>query len=203
MTGKGEFMSIAFSKENLKFAQDLRALTGENALLCHQCKKCTLGCPSAYAMRMKPHELMRALQLGLSEEIYWSGTIWICLSCETCNTRCPQSIHILRIINGLRELSKEVDYYNPYPAVPALHRIFMALVERFGKVYQLGLTLLIHFRMLTPFKDIDMASPMLMKGKLELFPHKSHGVKELRQVMARIKKLEKEQSVPVQAHGGH
>ena len=196
-------MSIAFSKENLKFAQDLKTLTGENALLCSQCKKCTLSCPSAYAMRMKPHELMRAVQLGLSEKIYWSGTIWVCLSCETCNTRCPQDINILRLINGLREWSKGVDYYNPYPALPALHRIFMALVKRFGKMYPLGLTLLTHLGMLTPFKDIDMASPMLMKGKLKLFPRKSHGVKELRQVMARIGKLEKEQSVPVQTQGGH
>ncbi len=202
MTGKGEFMNIAFSKENLKFSQDLRTLTGENALLCSQCKKCTLGCPSAYAMRMKPHELMRAVQLGLSEEIYWSGTIWVCLSCETCNTRCPQGIHILRIINGLRELSKKVDSYNPYPAVPSLHRMFLGLVERFGKVYPLGLTLLMHLKMLTPFKDIDMASPMLMKRKLRLFPDKSRGVRELRQGMARIRKLEREQSVPVQTQGG-
>ena len=196
-------MGIAFSKENLKLARDLEALTGEKALLCVQCKKCTLGCPSAYAMKMKPHELMRAVQLGLPEEIVWSGTIWVCLSCEACNTRCPQGINILRLINGLREWSKEADYYNPYPAVPALHRIFMALVKRFGKAYPLGLALLAHLAMLTPFKDLDMASPMLRRGKLKLFPRKSRGVKELRQVMARIGKLEKEQSVQVQAHGGH
>jgi len=187
-------MSIAFSKENLKFARDLEALTGEKALLCSQCKKCTLGCPAAYAMRMKPHELMRAVQLGLSEEIFWSGTIWTCLSYETCNTRCPQGINILRLINGLREWSKEGDYYNPYPAAPALHRVFMALVKRFGKAYPLGLALLTHLAMLTPFKDMDMASPMLRRGKLKLLPHKSHGVKELRQVMARIKKIEKASS---------
>ena len=196
-------MTVVFSKENLKLSNDLQAITGENVMLCYQCKKCTLGCPSAYAMRMKPHELMRAAQLGLAEEIYWSGTIWICLSCETCNTRCPQDINILRVIDGLREMSKEFDYYNPYPALPALHQIFMAFVNRFGKVYELGLALLINLRMLTPFKDIDMAAPMLLKGKLKPFPHWSHGAKELRQVMARIRKLEKEQSVPRQAHGGH
>lgn len=185
-------MSVVFSKENLKFTQDLQALTGENVMLCYQCKKCTLGCPSAYAMGMKPHELMRAIQLGLIEEVYWSGTIWICLSCETCNTRCPQDINILRIIDGLREMSisKKVDYYNPYPSIPALHQIFMTLLARFGKIYELGLALLINLLMLTPFKDIDMASPMLMKGKLKPFPHFSHGKKELRQVMDRIKKLE-------------
>jgi heterodisulfide reductase subunit C len=196
-------MTVVFSKENLKLSSDLQAITGENVMLCYQCKKCTLGCPSAYAMRMKPHELMRAAQLGLAEEIYWSGTIWICLSCETCNTRCPQDINILRVIDGLREMSNELDYYNPYPALPALHQIFMAFVKRFGKVYELGLALLINLRMLRPFKDIDMASPMLLKGKLKPFPHWSHGAKELRQVMARIRKLEKEQPVPPQAHGGH
>jgi heterodisulfide reductase subunit C len=183
-------MSIPFSKENLQFSRDLRALTGENVMLCYQCKKCTLGCPSAYAMKMKPHELMRAAQLGLVEEIYWSGTIWTCLSCETCNTRCPQDINIIRVIDGLREVSKKLDYYNPYPVIPAMHRIFMALVKRFGKVYELGLALMINLRMMTPFKDIDMASPMLLKGKLKPLPHRSHGAKELRQVMARIKALE-------------
>jgi len=185
-------MSFVFSKENLKLARDLQSLTGENVMLCYQCKKCTLGCPSAYAMRMKPHELMRAMQLGLTEEIYWSGTIWICLSCETCNTRCPQDINILRVIDGLREMSKEVEHYNPLPAIPAMHRIFMALVERFGRIYELGLAVLMNLKMLTPFKDIDMASPMLMKGKLKLLPHRSHGAKELRQVMARIRELEKD-----------
>ena len=89
-------------------------------------------------------------------------------------------------------MAKKVDYYNPYPTLPALHRIFMALVERFGKVYELGLALLINLRMLTPFKDIDMASPMLMKGKLKPLPHFSRGAKELRQVMAKIRTLEPE-----------
>ncbi len=193
-------MRIDFSKENIEFSRDLEALTGENAFLCDQCEKCTVCCPSAYAMRMKPHELMRAVQLGLPEEIYWSGTIWVCLSCEACNTVCPQGINVLRLINALRQGAKKVDHYNPYPVVPNLHTIFMALVRRFGRVYPPGLVLLTHLAMLTPLKDIDMASPMVRRGKLNLLPHKSRGVKELRQVMARIEKLENEQSVPVQEH---
>ncbi len=184
------------SKQNLAFARELQSRTGENVMLCYQCKKCTLGCPSAYTMKMKPHELMRAAQLGLEEEIYWSGTIWICLSCETCNTRCPQGINILRVMDGLRERSREVDFYNPQPAIPALHHIFMSLVERFGRVYELGLAMLINVRMLSPFKDVDMASPMLLKGKLKPFPHFSRGRKELRRVMARIRQMEKEASSP-------
>lgn len=184
-------MSVIVSKNTLSFARHIQSLTGENVMLCYQCRKCTLGCPSSYTMKMKPHELMRAIQLGLEEEIYLSGTIWICLSCETCNTRCPQGINIPRVIDGLRELSKNVEYYNPHPYIPSLHRIFLALVERFGRIYELGLVLLINLRMLTPFKDIDMAYPMLIRGKLKIFPHKSPARKELQKVISMIKELEK------------
>ncbi len=188
-------MTTVLTKENLKLAQNLQHLTGENVMLCYQCRKCTLGCPSAYAMRMKPHELMRAIQLGREEEIYWSGTIWICLSCETCNTRCPQDINILRVIDGLREISFSpgFDTYNPQPFIPALHRIFMGFVEHFGRVYELGLAMLIGMRMLRPFKDIDMAPAMFLKGKLKPLPHLSHGRKELQKVMARIRELERQE----------
>lgn len=184
-------MSIIVSKNILNFARHIQSLTGENVMSCYQCKKCTLGCPSAYTMKMKPHELMRAIQLGLEEEIYWSGTIWICLSCETCNTRCPQDINILRVIDGLRELSKNVEHYNPYPYIPALHRIFLEIIKRFGRIYELGLALLINLRMLTPFKDIDMAYPMLIRGKLKILPHKSHLRKELKRVISIIEEFEK------------
>jgi len=187
-------MNIVLSKETFHLARHLQSTTGENVMLCYQCKKCTLGCPSAYTMKMKPHELMRAIQLGLEQEIYWSGTIWICLSCETCNTRCPQGINILRVIDGLRERSGEAKHYNPYPAIPALHQIFMALVGRLGRIYELGLALLINLRMLMPFKDIDMAYPMLIRGKLKPLPHKSRGAKELQKLMARIRRLEKEKA---------
>jgi len=196
-------MSIVVSKESWKLSQDLQVLTGENVMFCYQCKRCTLGCPSAYAMRMRPHEMMRALQLGLREEIYWSGTLWICISCETCNTRCPQKINILKVINGLRELAlaRKVDYYNPYPAIPGVHRFFMSLVARFGRMYELGLALLINLKMLTPFKDIDLATPLLWKGKLKPFPRSSRGAKELRQVMSRIRKLEQNEGGPSRESG--
>lgn len=64
-----------FSKEAFNLSRRLQTMTGENAMLCYQRKKSTLGCPSAYAMKIKPHELMWAIQLSLEREIYWSGTI--------------------------------------------------------------------------------------------------------------------------------
>jgi heterodisulfide reductase subunit C2 len=186
-------MDNAITKESLNFAQVLQDLTGENVLLCDQCGKCTHGCPTAYAMRMKPHELMEALKLGMEEKIFWSGAIWICVSCEGCKTRCPHKINVLRIINGLRELSLagKAEYYNPYSDISMFHRLFITRVARYGRLHELSLGLLTNLKILAPFKDIDLAISMLKKGKLKLFPSSSRGVRELRKVMARVTHLEK------------
>ena len=185
-------MTSSISKENPTFARDLETLTGENAMLCSQCGQCTLGCPAAYAMKMKPHELIQAIQLGMKEEVFWSGTLWTCLSCEACSIRCIEGIDVLRLIDALREmvLSKELDYYNPFPAVPGYHRLFLSLMNRFGRGYEMGVIVLNNLKMLTPFKDIDLIAALLRKGKLNPLPRSCRGGKALRQVMARVRKLE-------------
>jgi heterodisulfide reductase subunit C len=184
-------MMTTLPKETSQLSRDLQTLTGVDVTTCDLCEECTRSCPAAHAMRMKPHELVRAIQLGHSEEIHWSGAIWTCLSCESCNTCCPRGIHVLRLIDGLREMSKNFEYYNPYPAIPALHGIFLGLVKRYGKVHPLSLVLLNNLRMMTPFKDIDLASPMLLKRKFKLLPRKSRGTRELRRVVARVREIEK------------
>lgn len=185
-------MRVELPQDRDTLAKRLQRITGENPMLCYQCKKCTLGCPSAYAMKMKPHEVMRAIQLGLEDHLLWSGTIWICLSCETCNTRCPQDINILRLIDGLRTSSFKREYYNPVPEPPMMHRLFLKLVRRFGRIYELGLVLILNLKMLTPLKDTDMAMPMFLRGKLKILPHTSGGARELREVISRLEAIEEE-----------
>ena len=185
-------MRVELAEDRSRLAGRLQRITGENVMLCYQCRKCTLGCPSAYAMKLKPHELMRALQLGLENQVLWSGTMWICLSCETCNTRCPQDINILRLIDGLRTYYFYRDYYNPIRELPMMHRLFLKLVRRFGRIYELGLVLILNLKMVNPVKDTDMTMPMFLRGKLKLFPHRSGGAKELRTVISRLEAMEEE-----------
>ncbi|NIQ39803.1 MAG: heterodisulfide reductase subunit C [Proteobacteria bacterium] len=187
-------MKIGLTGDTQRLSREIYSLTGENVNVCYQCRRCSVGCPAAYEMTLKPHEMMRALQLGLEQEVFQSGTIWMCLSCETCNTRCPQDIDIVRVIDGLRELvmSGKVVHFNPHPEIPSMHRFFLKLVERYGRIYEMGLAVILNLKMVDPFKDIDMAWPMLTKGKLKLRPHKSGGVKELRRVLSRAREMEKE-----------
>ena len=98
----------------------------------------------------------------------------------------------MKLIDGLRTYYFERDYYNPVRELPMMHRLFLKLVRRFGRIYELGLVLILNLKMLDPLKDTDMAMPMFLKGKLKFLPHRSAGVKELRQVMSRLEAMEEE-----------
>jgi len=187
-------MKVELTKGSQVFSREIESLTGEKVNLCYQCRKCSVGCPVAYEMSLKPHEMMRALQLGLEKEVFDSGMIWMCLSCETCNTRCPQDINILRVIDCLRELvmSGRVGYYNPYPEIPSMHRLFLKLVERYGRIHELRLAFIMNLKMVDPFKDIDLVWPLLMKRRLRFEVNRSSGVEELQRVVAKVREIERE-----------
>ncbi|MFC1932995.1 4Fe-4S dicluster domain-containing protein, partial [Chloroflexota bacterium] len=47
-----------------------------------------------FAMDIPPHKLIHLLKYGQLDDVLQSDTIWLCASCETCTTRCPNDIDI-------------------------------------------------------------------------------------------------------------
>lgn len=54
-------------------------------------------------MDILPNQIIRLSQLGMHERLLASKAIWICVSCMTCNTRCPKGVRIAETIEALRE----------------------------------------------------------------------------------------------------
>ena len=77
----------------------------ENVNLCYQCKKCAAGCPVVYEMDYTPTQIIQAVRLGLEDLVLESKTIWLCASCDTCSTRCPQDIDIAGVMDAARIIS--------------------------------------------------------------------------------------------------
>ncbi|MBI4743007.1 MAG: disulfide reductase, partial [Betaproteobacteria bacterium] len=48
-------------------------------------------------------QILRLAQLGMEEKLLASRPIWICVSCMTCNTRCPKDVRIAEVIEAIRE----------------------------------------------------------------------------------------------------
>ena len=121
------------------FLSRIEGETNENLSACYQCERCTNGCPVSHYMDIKPHQVIRYVQLGWREELLCSGTIWICLSCETCTTYCPNEVGVAETINHLRTMAAQsvIEPKEKYLAI--FHRTFMEQLERFCRVNEFWL----------------------------------------------------------------
>jgi len=84
------------------FVAKIEKISGQKLLACYQCGKCSAGCPMAAHMDVLPNQIIRMAQLGMKEQLLATRTIWMCVSCLTCNSRCPKDIKIAEVIESLR-----------------------------------------------------------------------------------------------------
>jgi heterodisulfide reductase subunit C len=129
-----------------------------------------------------PHQLIRMFQLGLTEEVLQSKTIWVCASCETCTTRCPNEIEIAKLMDDLKHRVLEDEQKLSEEAIVEFHRVFLNNIRMFGRVnetalmgvYQMKSSLRdlkkIKFDFSGAFKNMKLGLNMLKRGRLSLFP---------------------------------
>ena len=154
-------------KNLLQFVQDQ---TGENASLCYFCKKCTSGCPLSDHMDVAPHQVMRSVQMDRRDRVLSSKTIWVCASCQTCATRCPQSLDLPRIMDSLKMLAHDEGVEPAVPMVPAFNESTMRWIRWTGRSYEPGLILEMNLRGKQPTKDLGLGMKLIAHGKLKLLP---------------------------------
>jgi heterodisulfide reductase subunit C len=151
---------------------------------CYQCTKCSSGCPVAARSDLRPHEVVRLVQMGQREEVLASRFIWECTSCQTCTTRCPQLVDIAALNDALRAMSRSAGKAAAETTVPVFNDAFLASVRNRGRVYELGLMAAYKLRTGRLMEDADKAPMMLSKGKLPLLGSQVSGRAE-RQAMFR------------------
>ncbi len=86
------------------FVAKIESMTGQDLLACYQCGKCSAGCPMANYMDILPNQMIRFAQLGLEDALLSSNAIWLCVSCLTCNSRCPKGVKIAEVIEAIRQV---------------------------------------------------------------------------------------------------
>jgi len=149
--------------------------TDESAFRCYQCGKCSAGCPLSDDMDYPSSRILRMLQLEIPEldnKILTSYTIWLCLTCETCVTRCPQEVDLPKIMDYLRSESLQLKKVNPKAKdIIAFHKTFLDSIKSTGRLYEVGLIAGYKFRTFHLLKDIAIAPKMFLSGKLNLLPH--------------------------------
>ncbi len=161
-----------------RFEQTLRTALCE----CFQCGKCSAGCPLVETMDHSPHRLIRLLQLGEEAQILASRSIWLCLGCGTCVTRCPNEVDLPAVMDRLRARALQQGIAVAEPAVEKFHEAFLSSVRRHGRSFELGLIARFKRRTGQFTQDMDLGIKMLRRGKLKFLPDRIKGRAEVKAI---------------------
>ena len=163
-------------------ARQVAQESGVDIFACYQCEKCTNGCPVTFAMDLLPHAVLRMAQLGMTQELETAKTPWVCASCETCRTRCPNQIDIPRLMDWLKRDSLSRGQKPVEASVYAFHAAFLNNVARYGRVQETALMSNFEKRSALSgqlpgvrelYNNIKLGTKMLAKGRLSLVPKKA------------------------------
>lgn len=176
-------MTISPAKGNKKFLKKLQTRQID-VQTCFQCGRCSAGCPVADFFDLQPMEVVRLAAYGMEERLLNSSTIWLCASCDTCATRCPNAIDITGLMDVLRELALRKGITPAVPQVPAFHGSFMDSVKRWGRTYEIGMIGAYKLRSRDFTGDMKLGFSMFLKGKLNILPQGIDGKPEIREIFA-------------------
>ena len=185
-----EVQALSPIAPSTELARQIQIQAGTNVNMCYQCGKCAAGCPVAYAMDYAPAQLIHAVRLGLDDIVLNSKTMWLCASCETCTTRCPQEVDIAKVMDAAKIMAVQRGVDPAIGSVRSFHQAALANIKRFGRMWEAGLIVSLKLRTGKYMKDVDLGKRMLRKGKLKVLPTFS-GSRRTGRLFSRVKKAVK------------
>lgn len=162
-----------------EFLRQVEAETQVNLSACYGCKKCSNGCPVTFAMDLHPYQVVRYVQLGLPERLKNSRTIWVCASCQTCLTRCPNEVDLPRLMDYLKETVVKEGRSVEERRVKVFNEQFLKEIKARGRVFEASLMGWYLFKtggMFNPpeaIKNARLGLAMFKRGRLKLVPSRT------------------------------
>lgn len=155
---------------------------------CYHCRKCTAGCPMTSYMEYNPNKLIKMIQNGKRDEVLNSSSIWLCLSCETCISRCPNQVDIARMMDALRQMAIESGVGAREKNVLNFHESFLAGMKRSGRINEPIMMVQYKLKSGDYFADMALGLDMFKKGKLALLSPRTKDMKSVRNIFEKTKK---------------
>jgi len=154
---------------------------------CYQCQKCSAGCPVIFAMDYKPNQIMQMVSLGMKDRVLSSKTIWVCASCYTCSTRCPNDIDVAKVMDWLRQTARREGVTPAEKEIPLFHDAFLHSIRTHGRVHELGMIAGYKRKTGKFLDDFKLGWKMFAKGKLRLWPSRIRRKKEVAALFTKSK----------------
>ncbi len=181
-------LNANLGKGETSFLEEAKRRSGEDLSLCYQCLKCTAGCPTAPHMDIRPNNIIRMIQMGMKDQVLRSHAIWLCVSCETCGTRCPNKIDIGALMDALREMAVEEKVPAAEKNIHLLHEAFIKSIRRGGRVHEATMLMEYKVRSRDFLTDLLPGMKMFLKGKIPMLPSFIKGKDEIKRIFEQCTK---------------
>jgi heterodisulfide reductase subunit C len=183
---------IDVAKHGSAFLQEVVGHTpgGERLVHCLQCGSCGGSCPNGADMQYTPRTLFAMISADKREEVLTSNTMWACVSCYLCTTRCPQEIPITEIMYCLKRLAIR-DGLAKHTDAPALAKTFTNLLDKYGRSFELGLASRFYLfnKPLAMLKMGPLGMKMFTRGRMALVPTKIRRIDQLQAIIKKAKEI--------------
>jgi len=179
------------SIEKEGYISEIKSHTGVNVNRCYQCGKCSAGCAVNEEMDYPPSMVMRMLQTGEEDyynEILHSQSIWLCITCQNCLTRCPMEIDIPKLMDYMREKALEKGTASKKAKnIISFHKSFLDSIRYTGRLYEIGLVGGYKMRSFKLLQDLNVAPGMFVRGKLPILPEMVKDKKQIKNIFSKTK----------------
>jgi heterodisulfide reductase subunit C len=163
---------------------------GERIVHCLQCGSCGGSCPNGADMQYTPRAVFALMNAGEREAVLKSNTMWCCVSCYFCTTRCPQEIPITDIMYALKRKAIAAGLATQTDA-PALAKTFTDMVDKYGRSFELGLASRFYLfnKPLAMLKMGPLGLSMFTRGRMALVPTRIKNIEQLQAIIKKAKQL--------------
>jgi len=163
---------------------------GKQVVHCLQCGSCGGSCPNGPDMDYTPRTLFALINAGQRDRVLKSNTMWCCVSCYSCTSRCPQNIPITDIMYALKRISLREGLAHGTDA-PALARTFTGLLDRYGRSFEFGLASRYYLfnKPLSMLRMGPLGLSMFTRGRMSLVPTKIRQLDQLQKIIQKAKQL--------------
>lgn len=173
---------IVENRLDSELLEEVEARSHTKVSSCFQCLKCSSGCPISHEMDYLPAQIIRMVNLGMIDEVLKSRTIWVCASCETCTTRCPNDIDIAHVMDTLREMALRSGKSEHEENLRRFHESFLSAIKTWGRVHELEMIGKYKLKTRRFMEDSDIGMEMFRRGKIKLLPEPIKGRKAVRKI---------------------
>jgi len=163
---------------------------GEQVVHCLQCGSCGGSCPNGPDMDYTPRALFALINAGQRDRVLKSNTMWCCVSCYSCTSRCPQNIPVTDIMYALKRISLREGLAKGTDA-PALARTFTGLLGKYGRSFEFGLASRYYLfnKPLSMLRMGPLGLSMFTRGRMSLVPTKIRQLDQLHNIIQKAKQL--------------